>query len=202
MPSITKSLEAMHGHLNETITKQNGFWHSLAIRTDSIADTTLTFDVALVHDFRTSLKRSKRRVDFVPDEQMREECAFFCTTIQACGCAETIHVSSMYHTGIPCSHRYVFGATKPRMPPEMRPVIRATTAGMEYSKTLHQRNRQLAIEAPHLRQYAVRGICRLSHSRDKGAMARYVDDSFDLRVRLRLTSRWRSIARSRGASGF
>jgi hypothetical protein len=179
MPSTTKSLEATHGLLNETITRRNSFWHSLAILTDPIAEKTLNFDLAVVHDFRSSLKRSKRRVQFVPDEQMREECAFFGTSNEACGCAETVHMSSMYHTDIPCSHRSVLGATKPDIPTDMSLVVDATTAGRKYSETVHQRNRQPAIEAPHLKQYAVRQICRFSHSRDKEAIAGYVDDTFD-----------------------
>jgi hypothetical protein len=149
------------------------------ILTDSIAEKTLSFDLPLVHDFRSSLKRSKRRVQFVPDEQMNEECAFFGTSNEACGSAETVHMSSMYRTDIPCIHRDVLGATKPDIPTDRSLVVHATTAGMEDSETAHQRNRQPAIEAPHLKQYSMRQICRFSHSRDKKAIAGYVDDTFD-----------------------
>jgi hypothetical protein len=182
MPRTTNSLEATHRHLNETISRRNSFWHSLAILTDSIAEKTLNFELALVHDFRTSLKRSKRRVQFVPEEQMREECAFFGATTEACGCEETVHISSMYHADIhtvPCSHPYVLGAAKSDIPTEMNLVVHATTAGMEYSETVHQRNPPHEIEAPRLKQYAVRQICRFSHSRDKEAIAGYVNDTVD-----------------------
>jgi hypothetical protein len=110
---------------------------------------------------------------------MNEECAFFGTSNEACGCAETVHMSSMYHTDIPCSHRYVLGATKPDMPTDMTLLVHATTTGMEYSETVHKRNRQPAFEVPHLKQYAVRQICRFSHSRDKDAVAGYVDNASD-----------------------
>jgi hypothetical protein len=61
MPSTTNSLEATHGHRNEQISRRNPFWGSMAIRYNSISDKTLHFDAALVHDFRTGLKRSRRR---------------------------------------------------------------------------------------------------------------------------------------------
>jgi hypothetical protein len=96
MPSTTNSLEATHGHLNEAISPRNRFWASLALLFEAIADKTIHFETATVHDFRTSLKRSKRRSQSVSQQRMAEECAFFGSTAEVDSCAETVHVSSSY----------------------------------------------------------------------------------------------------------
>jgi hypothetical protein len=62
---------------------------------------------------------------------MHDEGAFFGTTVEACGCAETVHLSSMYHADIPCGHRYVLGAAKPVISSEMTLLVHATTTEME-----------------------------------------------------------------------
>jgi hypothetical protein len=61
IPITTDSLEATHWYLNEAISRRNPFWASLALLFQAIADKTIHFEKAIVHDFRTSLKRSKSR---------------------------------------------------------------------------------------------------------------------------------------------
>jgi hypothetical protein len=72
IPSTTNSLEATHGHLNEVISRRNPFWASLALLFEAIADKTIHFETAAVHDFRTSLKGSKRRSQSVSQRRMAE----------------------------------------------------------------------------------------------------------------------------------
>jgi hypothetical protein len=56
IPSTTNSLEATHGYLNEAISRRNPFWAFLALLFEAIADKTIHFETAAVHDFGTSLK--------------------------------------------------------------------------------------------------------------------------------------------------
>jgi hypothetical protein len=88
MPNTTNSLKAIHGRLNEVISRRNPFWESMAILYDAIADKTIHFDAALAPDFRAGLKRCKRRSHRVPADQMAEECASFGTSREACSCGE------------------------------------------------------------------------------------------------------------------
>jgi hypothetical protein len=179
IPSTTNSLEATHGHLNETITRRNSFWQSLTILFDSIADKTLHFDLALAHDFRASMKRSKRRAQLISGERMAEECAFFGTSSEACGCAETVHLASLYQTDVPCNHRYSLGAKKPGIPRGMSLPVQPSTGTMIHSETEHDRNVDVVIAAESLKKYAIRQIQRFSHSADKSSIAAYVDQYFD-----------------------
>jgi hypothetical protein len=88
MPSTTNSLEGTHGHLNEYISRRNPLWGSMAILYNAIADKTLHFDRALVHDFRTAPKRSRRRSRDINERRMLEECATFGASAVACWCSE------------------------------------------------------------------------------------------------------------------
>jgi hypothetical protein len=74
--------------------RRNPFWASLVLLFEAIADKTIYFETAAVHNFRTSLKRSKRRSQSVSQRRMAEECASFGSTVEVCSCAETVHVSS------------------------------------------------------------------------------------------------------------
>jgi hypothetical protein len=76
MSSSTNSLEATHRHLSEAISRRNPFWASLALLFEAIADKTIHFETAAVYNFRTSLKRSKKRSQSVSKRRMAEECAF------------------------------------------------------------------------------------------------------------------------------
>jgi hypothetical protein len=90
--------------LNDAILRRNPFWAFLALLFEAIADKTIHFETAAVHDFRTTLKRSTRRSQSVSQRRMAEECAFFGSTAEVCSCAEAVHVSSAYQADIPCSH--------------------------------------------------------------------------------------------------
>jgi hypothetical protein len=111
MPSTTNSIEAMHEHLNEAISRKNLFWASQGILYNTIADKTLHFDLTLAHDFRGALKRCRRRSQFLSRELIQQECAHLGTTPDHCSCGETVHLSASYRTDVPCSHQY---AMRPR----------------------------------------------------------------------------------------
>jgi hypothetical protein len=105
MPSTTQSFEATHRHLNDAISRRNPFCASLALLFEAIADKTIDFETAAVHDFRASLKQSKRRSQSVSWGRMPEEWVFFGSTAEVCSCAETVRVSFSYQADILCSHR-------------------------------------------------------------------------------------------------
>jgi hypothetical protein len=183
MPSTTNSLEATHGHLNEQISRRNPFWGSMAILYNSISDKTLHLDKALVHDFRTSLKRSRRRSQQLDAERMRDECATFQSSATACGCSETLHLASCYRTDIPCSHRYAMGADKPPIP-EFAIHLEPSVMGREASDTHHHRDPAIGDEREireHFERFACRQIRRFSHAKNKEAVSRYVDERLDIR---------------------
>jgi hypothetical protein len=176
MPSTTNSLEATHGHLNEAISRRNPFWGSMTLPYEAIPDKTMHFDAAFVHNFRTSLKRCKRRGHGVPADRMAEECAYFATSPEACTCGETIHLSSSYRTDVPCSHRFAMGALKPETP-ETNLQLRTSTTKMEFSETVFARNPQgdrTLEEVEWLTKYAYTQIKRFSHTKDKNGLLRYV----------------------------
>jgi hypothetical protein len=181
MPSTTNSLEATHGHLNEAISWRNPFWAPLALLFEVISDKTMHFETAAVHDFRTSLKRSKTKSQSVSQPKMAEECAFLGSTAEIYSCAETVHASSSYQADIPCSHRYAMGTVKPVCPrPGLN--IRARTETMAYSEKIHQRDRQdgRQTDVKSLKDYAIRQIARFSHTEDKAAVLAYLDTGFDV----------------------
>jgi hypothetical protein len=181
MPSTTNCLEVTHKHLNEAISRRNPFWDSLALLFEAIADKTIRFETAAVHDFRISLKRSRRKSQSVSQRRRAEKCAFLGSTAEVCSCTETVHVSSSYQADIPCSHRYAMGAVKP-VCPGRRLNIRASTETVAYSEMIHQRDRQDRRQAgvKSLKDYVIRQIARFLHTKDKAAVLTYVDAGFDV----------------------
>jgi hypothetical protein len=177
LPSTTNSLEATHGHLNEAISRRNPFWQSMGILYGSVSDKVQHFDVALVQGFRLALKRYSRRCRDLPKERMDEECMDFGTSIEACSCGETVHLSSCYRTDIPCGHRYAKGARKPETPRELALKVKASTREMEYSEGVHDR-----VPAPGwdgeelggLKSFACEQIKRFSGARNGKAVRAYV----------------------------
>jgi hypothetical protein len=139
MPSTTNTLEATHGYLNDTITRRDSLWQSLIILVYSITDKTIDFDTALAHDFRASLKRSKRRSQLVSPDRMAEESAFFGISCDSCGRAEIIHLSASYRANVPCSRRYSLEAHKPEVPDGMEVQLQASIETLDYSETVHDR---------------------------------------------------------------
>lgn len=177
MPSTTNCLEATHGHLNAEISRRNPFWASLAILHDSISDKTLHFHSAFVHDFRTALKRSRRRSAGLDPERMREECEIFQSSSISCACSETKHLSACYRTELPCSHRYAMGATKPAIP-EFVINTEPSTLRIERSETHHRRDPAIGEDREVRRQFsdfAYRQIRRFSHTKNKEGVRTYVD---------------------------
>jgi hypothetical protein len=149
----------------------------------AIADETRHFNVALAHGFRTVLKRCSRRNRNLPKEQMDEEIKDSGTSVKACSCGETVHLSLCYHTDIPCRHRYAKGARKPETPRGLALKVRASTQGMEYSEGVHDR-----IPAPGwsgeelegLKLFACQQSKRFSGARNGKAVCGSVTDRMDV----------------------
>jgi hypothetical protein len=76
----------------------------------------LSFRYALKDNFRAMDKKARRRAEFADPAVMESEIAQSKTTLGACLCGETIHLSLMYRTSCPCSHQYALGARTPASP--------------------------------------------------------------------------------------
>jgi hypothetical protein len=191
MPSTTNTLEATHGHRNDIVTRRNSFWQSLIILVDSIADETIGFEARLAHDFRASLKRSKRCGQLVSPDRMAEEHAFFGTSRDGRGCVETVHLSSSYRADVPCSHRYSLETHKPDIPDGMGIQLHASIETLDYSETVHDRTGEVVNrDIPWLKMYAPRQIKRFSHSADKDVIGQHVGEHFDPRASRRWIFHW------------
>jgi GTP cyclohydrolase FolE2 len=76
----------------------------------------LSFRYALKHNFRAMDKKARRRAEFADPAVMESEIAQYKTTLGACLCGGTIHLSVMYRTSCPCSHQYALGTRTPSSP--------------------------------------------------------------------------------------
>jgi hypothetical protein len=149
----------------------------------AISDKTQHFDLALAHNFRTILKRCSRRNRNLPKDQMEEECRDFGTSIEACSCAETVHLSSCYRTDIPCSHRYSKGAHKPDIPRRQVLKVEPSLHGMQYSEVIHDRAPRCnwsGEEVEGLKLFACQQIKRFSHVNRGKAIDEYVNERMDV----------------------
>jgi hypothetical protein len=111
---------------------------------------------------------------------MAEESAFFGTSCDSCGCAETVHLSSSYLADVACSHRYSLKAHKPDIPDAMLIQLPANIKILDYSETVHDRTGETVNrDVPWLKMCAIRQIKPFSHSVDKDAISQSVGEHFD-----------------------
>jgi hypothetical protein len=116
LPSTFNALESAHGHANEDTPGRNGFLASVQRVGLLMIRKTLSFCRALKHNFRATVFEAHRRYELVDGDLMRLEIGQCGTTLDSCGCGETLHLSLMYRTQCPCSHQFALDAPEPKVP--------------------------------------------------------------------------------------
>jgi hypothetical protein len=180
MPSTTNALESTHGHLNEAISRRNPFWTSMLTIIDMMFFKVHHFEETLKHNWNRAVRSSMKRFRSVPAAQMAEEADAFNATLEDCQCAETVHLSALYHAHLPCSHQYFLNADRPIAPDEVKLVFNSPVLDLVYEEIVVERQvaRAVHVHTMFLKKYATRNILRHSHTRDKDAVKAFVDENF------------------------
>jgi hypothetical protein len=110
---------------------------------------------------------------------MEQEATWYHTTTSSCDCGETIHLSVIYGTQMPCSHQYYLGVEKPSVPSIFNVSLIHTWENciLDVVKI----DRHIPDESPthfeYVRDITIRNIKRFSKSKKKDEIRRYVDEN-------------------------
>jgi hypothetical protein len=115
LPSTTNSLESMNGHLNASVTRNNGFWPSLLRLTEHIEHGIQHFALSVKHNFNRATHKTWALAQSLDITEMNNQIAYFHSTKETWECVETLHVSTLYGIHIPCCHQMHLGAIRPKM---------------------------------------------------------------------------------------
>jgi hypothetical protein len=116
MPPTTNCLESIHGHLNESTPRNNTFWASMCRLGAQMVRSVSGYGFAVRHNFNHACRKAQdiaRMIRGSPESFA--QMGYFQTEADHCLCGQIVHLSMMYNIDIPCAHRLLAGAERPKM---------------------------------------------------------------------------------------
>jgi hypothetical protein len=94
------------------------------------------------HNFNHACRVTARRVKKLGETELMDQIQKFGSLATRCPCGETIHLSQMYHTEVPCCHMLRSGAARPKLVPVQALLIDGSGPNQLVCRTYgHQRVR-------------------------------------------------------------
>lgn len=116
MPSTTKSLEAMHGHLNKRSPRRNMFFSALYRIILELNNKYDQINERIQHNYRYTKNSTLNSQTKISNEEMMNQMTFYETSIYLCNCGQNKLEASNYKIDIPCMHRLAYGAVFQNFP--------------------------------------------------------------------------------------
>jgi hypothetical protein len=111
---MMSSLEAIHGHLNESTPRHTSFWASTCRLVEQIDRALVAFPASVRHNFDRAVRISREPRCHL-DKEMREQIAFYGSTRDACPCGVAVHYEPIFDVDVPCPHRFSLGTVRPKL---------------------------------------------------------------------------------------
>ena len=177
MPSTTNSLEASHGHLNEKLPRRNDFWTGMKRLIEFLIVKENGFKKALKCNFTRAL-RVLEKTTKLNMESMEQQKSFYSTSLTHCNCGETLLISKLYRTQIPCSHIYSISRTFPKFPDNLKLKLSKSIyqLDIEYENVSQNDKDQEMLYENVLKVKAVKNIRKFSHYKKEKVIMQAIDD--------------------------
>ena len=168
MPSTTNSLESSHGHLNGKIPRRNDFWSGMTRLVEFIIIKENNFKKALRCNFSRAI-RVLEKTTKLNMNSMEEQKGAYNTSLTTCDCGETLLISKLFRTKIPCSHIYSMTATLPTFPDNLDLKLTKSIYRLhiEYENVTDEDRLQEMLHENILKVKAVKNIRKFSHYKNE-----------------------------------
>ena len=117
MPSTTNTHEAMHGHINHRVPRNNGFYQSIFRLNNEINQKYININNRIQHNLNSLKTRTLNKLKKLSMFDLLHQITFYETTVNKCNCGQNKLESSNYQLDIPCMHRLYLGAVFPTFEP-------------------------------------------------------------------------------------
>ena len=185
MPSTTNSLESCHGHLNQKTKRRKNFWSSLYDVSSSLLYKIHNFQKEIEHNFNYNKRKTFNHLNSILlGDRIKQEIAFYKTTVNNCQCSENKLLSSNFNLDIPCCHRIFLGYEYPDFPEiELNLNSEPSELIVDYvkiqSETRTQQYPSIEIQD---KNFAIDMIKRFGHikEKDREKIVQYVNDHYQI----------------------
>ena len=117
MPSTTNTLEAMHGHINESCPRRNTFFSSMYRLISEMETKYQNISQRIKHNYNYTKNSTMKMLQNTDLTEMQKMISFYQTENGHCTCGQNKLQSSNYKIDIPCVHRLAIGDQFPILLP-------------------------------------------------------------------------------------